>query len=164
MTSSGDIAVSVTEASSRVSHLSACSLRRSLRAKASNSCGNLCRFGLVSVGTNVSSLSSTLNSARVSVVPLLLKTKSPTWSSRRRAVVVVGLGFARRRRLASETPKSFVCSVGLSSRCTDSIALPSSLISSKTSTSCPRWCYSCNQRNYRNYRNHRVRLAVGAFS
>ena len=51
---SGDIAVGVTEASSRVSHLSACSLRRSLRAKASNSCGNLCRFGLVSVGTNVS--------------------------------------------------------------------------------------------------------------
>ena len=138
MTSSGGVAVGVTEASSRVSHLSACSLRRSLRAKASNSCSNLCRFGLVSVGTKVSPLSSTLNSARVNVVPLLLKTKAPTPSSRRRAAVVVVVGFARPRRLAGETPNSFVCSVGTSSRCTVSIALPSSLflISSTTSTSC----------------------------
>ena len=98
MTSSGGVAVGVTEASSRVSHLSACSLRRSLRAKASNSCSNLCRFGLVSVGTKVSPLSSTLNSARVNVVPLLLKTKkAPTRSSRRRAIVVVVVGFSRVR-------------------------------------------------------------------
>ena len=130
----------MTEASSRVTHLFACSLRRSLRAKASNSCSNLCLFGLVSVGTKVSPLSSTLNSARVNVVPLLLTTKAPTRSSGRRSVamVVVVVGFARRRRFAGETPKSFVCSVGESSRCTDSIALPSSLIliSSRTSTSC----------------------------